>query len=58
MEQEGRMMCTCSSCNYWEYTRLTEENYGIGVGLCRVDGSRTVCDHKCPFCKTEAEDDN
>ena len=52
-------MVTCSCCRYWFYNRYTEEIYGMGVGVCRVDGKQRFCDHKCPFCveETEAEDD-
>lgn len=49
-------MQTCNQCNYWAYNRFTEETYGMGVGVCRVDGSQRFCEHKCPFCVCEDEE--
>ena len=48
-------MCVCSGCRYWEYTKFTEERYGMGVGICRIDHSQTFCDHVCPFCVTQEQ---
>lgn len=44
----------CSTCTYWNYDRYTEGKYGIGVGVCTVDGQPTFCDkHDCMFHSNE-----
>lgn len=45
----------CSTCSRWEYNRWTEEKYGMGVGVCELDGQPAFCDRSdCDFhCNTE-----
>ena len=50
------MIDTCSNCSMWMYNRWTEEEYGMGVGLCELDGMPVFTDHKCPFHLTEDEE--
>ena len=40
----------CENCRGWIYDRYTEENYGMGVGICQYDGSERFCSHPCPLC--------
>ena len=40
----------CSNCRAWRYNRFTEEQYGMGVGICGADGSQPFCSHRCILC--------
>lgn len=40
----------CFTCDNWRYDHWTEDRYGMGVGLCKLDGQARFCDHSgCPF---------
>lgn len=47
----------CSNCKSWRYDRFTEENYGMGVGVCGADNSPQFCSHPCVFCRPIVEDE-
>lgn len=34
----------CSNCKYWLYNQQIEKFYGMGVGLCRLNGCQVFCD--------------
>lgn len=35
---------TCSTCTHWNYNKYIEEKYGMGVGICTLDGRDVFCD--------------
>lgn len=46
----------CSSCGHFRYDRWTEQKYGMGCGVCELDGTEKFCDHhNCPFHSKEDE---
>ena len=48
-------MESCSNCSMWMYNYWTEDKFGMGVGICELDGSPSFSDHKCQFHLPEEE---
>ena len=34
----------CENCRYWVYNKHTENSYGMGVGICGLNGAEAFCE--------------
>mgnify|MGYP004601500173 CR=1 FL=1 len=43
-ESMEKLKRVCENCRYWVYNKRTKNNYGMGAGICGLNGAEAFCE--------------